>query len=156
MGLILMIKKQNLFRNSEQGFTLIELMVVVVILGILATVVMPKLIGRTDKAKITKAIVDISAIKTGLKMYKLDNGNYPTTEQGIAALINKPETEPLPKDWNTGGYLDENNVPKDPWGVEYLYLSPGLHGDFDILSYGADRAEGGSELNKDIKSWEIE
>ncbi len=151
-----MIKKHNKFFDNEKGFTLIELMVVVVILGILATVVMPKLIGRTDKAKITKAIVDISAIKTGLKLYKLDNGNYPTTEQGIAALITKPETEPLPRDWQSGGYLDENQIPKDPWRVEYLYLSPGLHGDFDILSYGADRVEGGSDLNKDIKSWEIE
>ncbi|MCK5097624.1 MAG: type II secretion system major pseudopilin GspG [Desulfobacteraceae bacterium] len=151
-----MIKKQKKFRAGEKGFTLIELMVVVVILGILATVVMPKLIGRTDKAKVTKAIVDMSAIKTGLKLYKLDNGNYPTTEQGIAALITKPETEPLPKDWSKGGYLDENHVPKDPWGVEYLYLSPGLHGDFDIISYGADRTEGGTDLNKDIKSWEIE
>jgi general secretion pathway protein G len=142
--------------KNNKGFTLIELMVVVVILGILATVVMPKLIGRTDKAKITKAVVDISALKTGLKLYKLDNGIYPTTEQGLAALITKPETEPLPKDWEQGGYIDENHVPKDPWGNEYLYLSPGLHGDFDILSYGADRIEGGDGLNKDIKSWEIE
>ncbi len=150
------MKKQNKLGKNEKGFTLIELMVVVVILGILATVVMPKLLVRTDKAKITKAVVDISAIKIGLKLYKLDNGNFPTTEQGIAALITKPETEPLPKDWQSGGYLDENNVPKDPWGVEYIYLSPGLHGEYDILSYGADRTEGGKDLNKDIKSWEID
>jgi general secretion pathway protein G len=151
-----MVKKHKQFIVREKGFTLIELMVVVVILGILATVVVPKLIGRTDKAKTTKAIVDISAMRVALKLYKLDNGIYPTTEQGLAALINKPETEPLPKDWQPGGYLDENHIPKDPWGVEYLYINPGLHGDYDILSYGADRAEGGSGLNKDIKSWEIE
>lgn len=151
-----MIAKQRNILISEKGFTLIELMVVVVILGILATVVMPKLVGRTDKAKTTKAIVDISAMRVALKLYKLDNGVYPTTEQGLAALINKPETEPLPKDWEPGGYLDENNIPKDPWGVEYLYICPGLHGEYDILSYGADRVEGGTDLNKDIKSWEIE
>ncbi len=151
-----MMQGYNKFSDSEKGFTLIELMVVVVILGILATVVMPKLVGRTDKAKTTKAIVDISAMRVALKLYKLDNGTYPTTDQGLDALLNKPETEPVPKDWQSGGYLDENSIPKDPWGVEYLYLSPGLHGDYDILSYGADHAEGGSSLNKDIKSWEIE
>ena len=151
-----MAAKQQKKIVCEKGFTLIELMVVVVILGILATFVMPKLLGRTDKAKTTKAVVDISALRTALKLYKLDNGIYPTTEQGLAALLNKPETEPIPKDWQPGGYLDENHIPKDPWGVEYIYLCPGLHGDFDILSYGADRTEGGTGLNKDIKSWEIE
>ncbi|MFH1154597.1 MAG: type II secretion system major pseudopilin GspG [Pseudomonadota bacterium] len=142
--------------SSSKGFTLIELMVVVVILGILASFIVPKLMGRTDEAKQVKAKVDIAAIETGLKLYRLDNGTYPSTEQGLLALVEKPGTEPLPDKWHDGGYLDKGKVPKDPWGREYLYLSPGVHNDFDIISYGADGAPGGEGKDMDIKSWELE
>ena len=144
---------KNLRTNS--GFTLIEVMVVVIILGILATFVVPKLVGRTDDAKIVKAKSDIQAIETALKLYKLDNGKYPTTEQGLKALIEPPETGDA-DNWRQGGYLDKKSVPKDPWNNEYIYMSPGLHGDYDIISYGADKMPGGENENADINSWEIE
>ncbi len=141
---------------SKDGFTLIELMVVVVILGVLASLIAPRLLGRTDEAKIVKAEVDISAIETGLKLYRLDNGRYPTTEQGLMALVAQPSTEPLPTKWPQGGYLEREQIPKDPWDREFLYLSPGVHGEYDILSYGADGAPGGEGMDADIKSWELE
>lgn len=140
---------------KEAGFTLIEVMVVVIILGILATFVVPKLVGRTDDAKIVKAKVDIQAMETALKLYKLDIGLYPTTDQGLEALITKPETGNA-SNWRDGGYLDSKKLPKDPWGNSYIYLSPGLHGDYDIISYGADRMPGGEKTNADVNSWEIE
>lgn len=143
------------FKNHN-GFTLIELMVVVVILGILASLIVPKLMGRTDEAKIVKAKVDISAIETGLKLYRLDNGTYPTTEQGLSALIQEPHTEPLPSKWNKNGYIERSQIPKDPWGREYIYLSPGVHKEYDIISYGADGVPGGEDINADINSWELE
>jgi len=142
--------------KNPKGFTFLEIMVVVVILGILATYIAPKFMGRTDDAKIVKAKVDIGALETALKLYKLDNGKYPTTEQGIRALIEKPSTEPVPSDWKKGGYLDKTRIPKDPWGREYLYLSPGVHNDYDIICYGADGAPGGEGINSDINSWELE
>lgn len=142
--------------RNENGFSFIELMVVVVILGILAGMIVPRYMGRTDDAKVIKAKVDISAIETSLKLYHLDNGFYPTTEQGLMALIEKPTTEPIPLRWSENGYLDKRSIPKDPWGREYLYLSPGVNGDYDILSYGADGVPGGEGKNQDIKSWEIE
>lgn len=141
--------------KNNSGFTLIEVMVVVIILGILATFVVPKLVGRTDDAKIVKAKVDIQAMETALKLYKLDNGVYPTTDQGIEALISQPETGEA-SNWREGGYLDQKKIPKDPWGNPYIYLSPGLHGDYDIVSYGADKMPGGEKENSDINSWEIE
>ena len=141
---------------SKDGFTLIELMVVVVILGVLASLIAPRLLGRTDEAKIVKAKVDISAIETGLKLYRLDNGHYPTTEQGLMALVEQPSTEPLPMKWPQGGYLEREQIPKDPWNREFLYLSPGVHGEYDILSYGADGVPGGEGMDADIKSWELE
>ncbi|MGM0609377.1 MAG: type II secretion system major pseudopilin GspG [Candidatus Muiribacteriota bacterium] len=141
--------------RGNSGFTLIEVMVVVIILGILATFVVPKLVGRTDDAKIVKAKSDIQAIETALKLYKLDNGKYPTTEQGLKALIEKPETGDA-DNWREGGYLDKKSIPKDPWNNEYIYMSPGLHGDYDIISYGADKMPGGENENADINSWEIE
>ena len=142
--------------HNEKGFSFIELMVVVIILGILASMIVPRYMGRTDEAKAVKAKIDIVAIETSLKMYKLDNGTYPSTEQGLAALIEKPTTEPTAVNWSENGYLDKKRIPKDPWQREYLYLCPGVNGDYDILSYGADGAPGGEGKNKDIKSWEIE
>lgn len=142
--------------KNENGFSFIELMVVVVILGILAGMIVPRYMGRTDDAKVIKAKMDIAAIETSLKMYYLDNGFYPTTEQGLKALVEKPTTEPVPVRWNESGYLDKRRVPKDPWGREYLYLCPGVNGEYDILSYGADGVPGGEGKNQDIKSWEIE
>ncbi len=142
--------------NKQQGFSFLELMVVVVILGILATYIAPRFMGRTDDAKAVKAKIDIASLETSLKLYKLDNGFYPTTEQGLLALIEKPTSEPTPTKWQEKGYLDKAKMPKDPWGREYLYLSPGVHDDFDILSYGADGAQGGDGKNKDINSWELE
>ncbi len=142
--------------TGEKGFSFLELMVVVVILGILATYVAPRFLGRTDDAKIVKAKLDISSIETALKLYKLDNGNYPTTEQGLQALVEKPASEPVPNNWSEKGYLEKGKVAKDPWGKEYVYLSPGVHDDYDLLSYGADGASGGEGKNSDINSWEIE
>jgi general secretion pathway protein G len=142
--------------QNEKGFSFIELMVVVIILGILASMIVPRYMGRTDEAKIVKAKIDIAAIETSLKLYRLDNGTYPSTEQGLAALIERPTTEPSAPNWNESGYLEKKRIPKDPWSREYLYLSPGVHGEYDILSYGADGAPGGEEKNQDIKSWEIE
>ncbi len=142
--------------KGQDGFTLIELMVVVIILGILATLLVPKLLSRPDQARVVKAKNDIKAIESALKMYKLDNGFYPTTEQGLMALIKKPDIEPIPEHYNEGGYLDYDDVPLDPWGHRYIYRSPGDEGrDFEIISYGADGKPGGSGYDADIKSWEI-
>jgi general secretion pathway protein G len=147
----------HLNRNDNRGFTLIELMVVVIILGILALYIGPKIMGEPEKAKRVKAKLDISTLETALKMYKLDNGIYPTTEQGLVALVEQPETGAVPKKWRQGGYLEKSKVPKDPWGNEYIYLSPGVHGDFDIISYGLDGVPGGEgEENQDVNNWEIE
>ena len=142
--------------RDNNGFSFIELMVVVVILGILAGMIVPRYMGRTDEAKVVKAKIDIAAIETSLKLYKLDNGFYPTTEQGLKALIEMPTTEPVPNNWKDKGYLEKKKIPTDPWGREYLYLCPGVHGDFDILSYGADGVAGGSDSDQDIKNWELE
>lgn len=142
--------------KDARGFSLIELMVVIVILGILAGMIMPKLMGRTDDAKGVKANVDMASLDTALKLYKLDNGEYPTTEQGLRALIEPPEKEDGTENWKKGGYLEKQALPKDPWGREFIYLSPGAHGDYDIISYGADGVPGGEDKNKDIKSWESE
>ncbi len=151
------IDKKTGFRFlDEKGFSFLELMVVVVILGILATYIAPRFMGRAEDAKAVKAKVDIAALETSLKLYKLDNSNYPTTEQGIMALIEKPSTEPAPMNWKEKGYLAKAKIPKDPWGREYLYLCPGIHDDYDIISYGADAAPGGDGKNKDINSWELE
>ncbi len=142
--------------NNKNGFSFLELMVVVVILGILATYIAPRFMGRADDAKAVKAKVDIAAIGTSCKLYHLDNGTYPTTEQGLLALIEKPSTEPIPLNWKEKGYLAKARIPKDPWGREYIYLSPGVHDDYDIISYGADGSPGGEGKNKDINSWELE
>ncbi len=142
--------------RKREGFTLLELMIVVIILGILATFLVPKIIHKPDEARIVKAKSDIKAIELSLKMYKLDNGNYPTTEQGLKALIEKPEEPPVPNNWKEGGYLDASSVPPDPWGNAYIYRSPGDNGrDYEIISLGADGKEGGSGFNADIESWKL-
>jgi general secretion pathway protein G len=140
--------------RDKQGFTLIEIMVVIVILAMLAALVGPKLMGRTDDAKVTDARVQIKNIETALKFYKLDNGVYPSTEQGLIALTNKPSVGVIPKSYKDGGYLESKKVPKDPWGNDYLYVSPGEHGDYDLFSYGSDGAKGGDGKNGDITSWD--
>jgi general secretion pathway protein G len=142
--------------RGNSGFSLIELMVVVIILGILAMYIGPKLMGRTEQAKEVQTRVQIEGLETALKLYKLDNGVYPTTEQGLQALVESPDAENVMQNWRKGGYLEKGKVPKDPWGNEFIYLSPGIQGDYDITSYGADGVPGGEDENKDINSWEIE
>jgi len=142
--------------RGNRGFSLIELMVVVIILGILAMYIGPKLMGRTEQAKEVQTRVQIEGLETALKLYKLDNGVYPTTEQGLQALVERPDAENVLQNWRRGGYLEKGKVPKDPWGNEFIYLSPGIQGDYDITSYGADGVPGGEDENKDINSWEIE
>jgi len=142
--------------KTTHGFTLIELMVVIVILGILVSFIAPRLMGRPDEAKQVKARIQMESLETAIKLYKLDSGIYPATEQGLQALVEQPQTGTLPKKWRKGGYLEKGKVPKDPWGNEFVYLSPGAHGDYDIISYGADGVPGGEEFDKDISSWEIE
>jgi len=147
------IMSHSSFRDAKKrGFTLIEIMVVVVILGILAALVIPKIMGRPDEARVVAARHDISSLVQALKLYRLDNRTYPTTDQGLWALVEQPTTEPLPPNWKPGGYLD--HLPKDPWGYEYRYLNPGLHGEIDVFSYGADGAQGGDGVNTDIGSWQ--
>lgn len=141
-------------KTNQKGFTLIEVMIVVIIIGILATLVVPKLIGRQDQALVTKARHDTSTLENALKLYRLDNYVYPTTDQGLEALVTKPAGTPEPKNWKKGGYIER--MPKDPWGNEYLYLNPGVHGDIDIYSLGADSQEGGDEMNADVGNWDLE
>ena len=141
---------------NQRGFTLIELMVVIVILGILAGLIIPRIMGRPEEARRMKDRVQIESIETALKLYKLDNGSYPTTEQGLQALVEAPTVGQLPKAWRDGGYLEKGKVPKDPWDNEFVYLSPGVNSDFDLISYGADGEPGGEDINKDINNWELE
>ena len=132
------------------------LMVVMVILGVLAGLIVPRIMDRPEEARRTKAGVQIRAIEQALKLYKLDNGLYPTTEQGLGALVEAPKVGVLAKKWRTGGYLEKSKVPKDPWGNEFVYISPGLHGDFDLSSYGPDNQAGGEDKDADINNWELE
>lgn len=141
--------------KDSRGFTLIELMVVIVILSLLAVLVGPKIIGRSDDAKVADAKVQIRNIETALKLYKLDSGVFPTTEQGLQALVSKPTTGKIPNNYRGEGYLENKNIPKDPWGNDYVYLSPGEHGDYDLSSYGADGVRGGEGKNADIESWSM-
>jgi len=136
----------------QRGFTLIEIMVVVAILGILAALIVPKVIGRSDEARVVAAKQDIATLMQALKLYRLDNQRYPNNEQGLNALITRPTVAPIPPNWKTGGYLDR--LPRDPWGNLYQYLAPGLHGEVDVFSFGADGQPGGSGLDADVGSWE--
>ncbi|MDF1642722.1 MAG: type II secretion system major pseudopilin GspG [Pseudomonadales bacterium] len=137
--------------SRQRGFTLIEIMVVVVILGILASVVVPRIMDRPDTARITKARLDIQALESVLNQYRLDNFVYPSTEQGLEALVEKPSGDPEPANWNKSGYI--KSLPKDPWNRPYLYLSPGEKGEFDLYSLGADGQSGGEDANADIGNW---
>jgi general secretion pathway protein G len=139
-------------RRDERGFTLIEVMVVVIILGILAAIVVPRVMDRPDTARVVKAQQDIRAIESALNLYKLDNFVYPTTDQGLKALVTKPAGSPEPKNWKK--YIDR--LPKDPWGQPYQYLSPGVKGDVDIYSLGADQQPGGEGPNSDVGNWDLQ
>ncbi|MBI5118600.1 type II secretion system major pseudopilin GspG [Candidatus Poribacteria bacterium] len=144
-------------RNSRSGFTLIELMVVIVIIGILAAYVAPKFIKRTEDAKINATKAQIRSFETGLKLFRLDNGFYPSTEQGLQSLVTAPTSGTIPQSYKQGGYLESAEVPTDPWGRAYIYTSPGPQGfDYEIKSLGADGLEGGEEENADIESWKIQ
>jgi len=143
---------QNVSRTLQRGFTLIEIMVVVVIIGILGALVVPKLMGKPGEARITAAKVDIASLMQALKLYKLDNQRYPTTEQGLKSLIEKPTSGPAANGWKTGGYVDK--LPKDPWGNPYQYLAPGVKGEVDLFSLGADGLPGGAGDDADIGSWD--
>ncbi|HBI21429.1 MAG TPA: type II secretion system protein GspG [Legionella sp.] len=136
--------------QKQKGFSLIEIMVVVVILGILAALVVPKIINRPDEARVVKAKQDILSIQNALDLYKLDNNTYPSTDQGLLALVEKPSSSPVPSNWQP--YL--KSLPKDPWGRDYLYLNPGQHGEIDIFTYGADGQAGGHKFNADIGNWD--
>ena len=138
-----------------RGFTLIEIMVVIIILGILAGLIIPRIMDRPEEAKQLKAKIQIESLETALKLYKLDNGVYPDTEQGLQALVQQPDTGQARK-WRAGGYLDKGKLPQDPWGNDFIYLSPGLNYDYDLSSYGADGIQGGDGKNQDINSWEIQ
>ncbi|STX29015.1 type II secretory pathway protein LspG [Legionella beliardensis] len=136
--------------RAQKGFSLIEIMVVVVILGILASIVVPKIISRPDEARAVKAKQDVLAIQNALDLYKLDNGFYPTTDQGLVALVEKPTSNPTPRDWKQ--YL--KSVPKDPWGRDYLYLNPGEHGEIDVFTLGANGQPGGTGKDAEIGNWD--
>lgn len=140
--------------KDKKGFTLIEIMVVLIIIGLLAGIVVPKLMGRTEEAKRTKTMVEIKNLESAIDLYKLDSGSYPTTDQGLQALVEKPAIGEIPRKWKEGGYIAK--VPKDAWGNNYVYISPGIHGEYDIYSYGADGEEGGEGKNTDIQSWNLE
>lgn len=143
----------NISKRRQSGFTLIEIMIVVVILGILAALIVPKVMGRPDEARIIAAKQDIAALGQALKLYRLDNIRYPATDQGLQALVVKPTSAPIPPNWKSGGYLDR--LPKDPWGHDYQYLNPGTHGEIDVFSLGADGAPGGEGNDADIGSWNL-
>ncbi len=139
--------------RTRRGFTLIEILVVIVILGVLAALIVPNVMQRPDEARVTVAKSDIAAIMQALKLYRLDNQRYPTAEQGLAALVTKPEVPPVPPNWKSGGYLEK--IPKDPWGRPYAYLNPGVRSEVEVMSFGADGQTGGSGIDADIGSWDL-
>jgi general secretion pathway protein G len=146
------VSRHSLGRRLQRGFTLVEIMVVVVIIGILGALVVPKLLGRTGESRVAAAKVDIATLKQALNLYKLDNQRYPTTDQGLQALMQKPTSGPAANGWKAGGYLEK--LPKDPWGNPYQYLAPGIHGEVDVFSLGADGQPGGTGEDADVGSWE--
>lgn len=140
--------------KNQHGFTLIEIMVVVVILGILAAIVVPRLLNEPEKARRISAATQIRSIEEALGMFKLENGFYPSTEQGLQALVEKPSVGRIPAHYKEGGYI--RKIPLDPWGQKYLYLSPGVHGDFDLFSYGPDGESGGEGEDADVANWNLD
>ncbi|MEE4297751.1 MAG: type II secretion system major pseudopilin GspG [Wenzhouxiangella sp.] len=144
-------RRAGRIHSLGRGFSLIEILVVVVIIGILAAVVVPRVMDEPDRARVTKAKQDIQALATALNMYRLDNFVYPSTEQGLEALVRQPAGQPEAPNWRAGGYLDR--VPKDPWGRDYQYLYPGIHGEFDIWTFGANGMSGGEGINAEIGNW---
>ncbi|MDO8908588.1 MAG: type II secretion system major pseudopilin GspG [Pseudohongiella sp.] len=138
--------------SRHKGFSLIEILVVLVIMGLLISIIAPNVLGRADEARVQKVFADFSAIETGLRMYRLDNFSYPSSEQGLRALVERPTLSPVPANWKSGGYLE--SLPTDPWGNPYLYLSPGQQGAYDIFSYGADGVRGGEGQNADLGNWQ--
>lgn len=138
-------------RPQQRGFTLIEIMVVIVILGVLASLVVPRIMSRPDEARVVAAKQDIATLMQALKLYKLDNRSYPTTVQGLQALVERPTSEPQPDNWKP--YLER--LPTDPWGQAYQYLNPGLRGEVDVMSFGADGRAGGNDFDADIGSWAL-
>jgi general secretion pathway protein G len=146
----MMRKKSN---KLKAGFTLIEIMVVVIIIGLMATMLAPRILSRPDEARVTRTKTDMASIASALQLYRLDSGFYPTTDQGLMALIVAPTNEPIPMGWKPEGYIEGTEPPKDPWGRIYMYRSPAESGSgFEIISYGADGIEGGTEYNADIIS----
>ena len=145
-------RKQPANTIRQWAFTLIEVLVVVAILGILAAIVVPRIMDRPDEAKRVAARADIGAIVQALKLYRLDNGSYPSTDQGLGALVQRPTSNPVPPNWKQGGYLER--LPKDPWGTDYQFLSPGVKGEIDVFSLGADRARGGEGSAADVGNWD--
>ncbi len=143
-------KFSSLHRRVQDGFTLIELMVVLLIIGVLAALIVPNVLDRADDARVTAAKTDVSNLMQALKLYRLDNQRYPTSEQGLQALLTKPTTAPVPPNWKS--YLDL--LPNDPWGKPYVYLNPGVKGEVDVMSLGADGQAGGEGKNADIGSWQ--
>ena len=137
--------------RSARGFTLIEIMVVIVILGVMAALVVPKVMSRPDEARAVAARQDINTLMQALKLYRLDNGRYPSTAQGLAALVTRPTQAPEPRNWKPDGYLER--LPSDPWGAPYQYANPGEHGEIDVWSFGADGAQGGDGVSADIGNW---
>lgn len=150
------MKKGKRHINGQGGFTLIELMVVIVILGLLAGLILPRFIGQSDTAKQQAARTQMALLESALKLYKLDNGSYPSTEQGLRALVEPPTVGNLPKNWRKGGYLEKGKVPKDPWKNDFVYICPGTHSDFDIISLGADGEPGGEDADMDINNWDVD
>ena len=136
----------------SRGFTLIEILVVITIIGILAALIVPRIMDRPDQARATAARADVNAIMSALKLYKLDNGTYPSNEQGLLSLVKKPDRGDIPRNWKPGGYLEK--LPSDPWGSDYQYLNPGIRGEVDVFSLGADRRPGGEGYDADIGSWQ--
>lgn len=143
---------RNIENRSQQGFTLIEVMVVIAIIGIMATLIVPQIMSKPDEARVIAAKQDINSIVQALKLYRLDIGRYPTTEQGLSALVAKPTSEPIPRNWKPSGYVDR--LPKDPWGFAYQYSNPGTRGEIDVFSLGADNKPGGTGFDADLGNWQ--
>lgn len=145
------IQMKNKQYLKQGGFTLIEIMVVIVIIGVLVSLVGPSIMGRPDQARATAAKSQLASLQNALNLYRLDNSNYPSTDQGLEALVTKPSGFPDARNWDPDGYF--SNIPADPWGRPYLYMSPGVHGKYDLMSLGADGQEGGQGVDADITSW---